>query len=60
MKQMRQGVRITSVKDIVGGKRKNRDIYVDENIKKKMGVFVKTYFAKDTVYTKQTGNFPLW
>ena len=55
----RRGVQNTSVKDIVGGKRKNRDKNADEHPKKKRGVFVKTYFTKDTVYTNQTGKFPV-
>ena len=59
MKQTRQGLLRTPVKDIVGGKNKNSDTDAYECPKKQRDVFVQNYFTEDTVCTYQTGNFPV-
>ena len=46
-------------KYILGGKKKNSDSYADERHKKQRDIFVQIYFAKDTIYTDQTGKFPV-
>ena len=59
MKQTRQGLLRTPVKDIVGGKNKNSDTDAYECPKKQRDIFVQNYFTEDTVCTYQTGNFPV-
>ena len=52
MKQTRPGVQSTLVKDIVWGRKKNSDLDGDEPPKEQRDIYVKTYFSKDTIYTK--------
>ena len=59
MEQKSQGVQSTSVKVKEEVEQKNIDTDSDKRPNKQRGFFLKSYFAKDTIYTNQTGNFPV-